>query len=102
MTPSLGHYIDGFWTKGKGPDIHSTDPATGEPFWTGPEALPDEVDAAVIAARKAAPAWADMDPKQRGDFLFAFAVGLKEEQTNLAELISRETGKPLWESRQEV
>jgi succinylglutamic semialdehyde dehydrogenase len=99
---SRGHYIDGEWLQGGGPEFHSTDPATGSPVWTGAEALAGEVNTAVTSARKAFAGWAELEPRKRADHLFAFAVALKENQADLSEIISRETGKPLWESRQEV
>ena len=97
-----GHYLAGAWSGGTGPEFSSFDPATGAAAWTGREAAADEVDAAVRAARAAFPAWSDLGVEKRAGYLKAFAAGLKEGLEPLAEAISRETGKPLWESRQEV
>lgn len=82
--------------------FHSTNPATGAPIWTGPAAKPAEVDAAVARARAAFPAWSARPLEERAALLRAFAARLTERKADLADLISREVGKPLWESLTEV
>lgn len=101
MTVSRGNLIAGKWVPGSGPEFHSTDPSTGEAAWTGREALPAEVEAAVAAARAAFPAWADLPLERRAEFLKAFAGNLRQNLEPLLAAISRETGKPHWEARQE-
>ena len=96
------HLIGSAWRDGEGTPFASTDPATGQPAWHGRAATPGEVDAAVAAARDAFEAWADRTPEQRVAVLEAFAEQLKVNKGGIAELISLETGKPLWESDEEV
>jgi succinylglutamic semialdehyde dehydrogenase len=102
MITSRGHLIGGKWTKGEGPEFSSHDPSTGAAAWTGREATAAEVDAAVAAARKAWGSWADLTAARRAEFLQAFAGNLRANMDALLERISLETGKPRWESRQEV
>jgi succinylglutamic semialdehyde dehydrogenase len=102
MTPGRGHLIGGKWTKGEGPEFSSHDPSTGAVAWTGRGATSAEADAAVAAARKAWGAWADLTVERRTEFLQAFAGNLRANMDALLERISLETGKPRWESRQEV
>ncbi|MBI2513632.1 MAG: succinylglutamate-semialdehyde dehydrogenase [Opitutae bacterium] len=80
----------------------SIDPSTGERVWTGPAASATDVDRAVAAARAAFPAWSARPLDERAAILRAFAQQLTENKNALAELISREIGKPHWEALTEV
>jgi succinate-semialdehyde dehydrogenase/glutarate-semialdehyde dehydrogenase len=75
------------------------DPATGEELATIPAGSPEAADAAVRAARAAQPAWARTAPAERGAVLKAAARRLREHAEELAELQTREGGKPLADSR---
>lgn len=97
-----GNFIAGAWRRGSGPEFRSTDPATGTPAWQGREASDADVDAAVKAAREAFPAWSALGADGRARYLQGYAERLTAGLGDMAEGISRETGKPLWESRQEV
>ena len=79
--------------------IFSHEPATGEQLWSG---VIGEVDAEVAAARAAQPAWAAQAMTSRVEVLRRFAARLTQDGDALADLIARETGKPLWEARTEV
>ncbi|MBE2320840.1 aldehyde dehydrogenase [Solirubrobacter sp. CPCC 204708] len=72
------------------------DPSTGEVIETLPVG---DVDAAVAAARAAFPAWARTAPADRAAALKAGARRLREHVEELAELQTREGGKPLDDSR---
>jgi succinylglutamic semialdehyde dehydrogenase len=80
-------------------ELVSIEPATGEELWRGKHC---DVDAAVAAARAAWPEWASRSLSSRVDILKRFAEGLERDKEPLADLIARETGKPMWESRTEV
>lgn len=80
-------------------EIISYEPATGEELWRGPIG---NVDETVDRARRAWPAWAAQPLAQRIELCRRFANEVRKEADNLAELIARETGKPLWEARTEV
>src|SRR4051794_16512747 len=67
------------------------DPTTGERIGTIPAG---SADAAVRAARAAAPAWARTAPADRAAALKAGARRLREHAAELAELQTREGGKP--------
>ncbi|MCB9662779.1 MAG: aldehyde dehydrogenase family protein [Alphaproteobacteria bacterium] len=60
------------------------------------------VDEAVGAAHEGRRAWQDTPLEDRGEIVGRFRELLDEVGENLALLITRETGKPLWESRAEV
>ncbi len=77
-------------------------PATGEV--TGLVRLGDAatVDAAVQAARRAQPAWADTPALRRARVMFRFKELLERNQEALARLITREHGKVLDDAKGEV
>lgn len=79
--------------------IISTEPATGAELWRGKVG---NVDEAVERARRAWPAWAAQPLATRIELVRRFANEVRKEQDKFAELIARETGKPLWEARTEV
>jgi succinylglutamic semialdehyde dehydrogenase len=77
----------------------STDPATGKDIWSG--AIGDAA-AEVAAARAAWPAWAAHSNAYRIEAVRRFANVVRKKEGEFAELIARETGKPLWEAKTEV
>ena len=83
-------------------ELRSTDPATGELVWAGAVSTAADCRTAVERARAAFPEWADAQVEARADIARAFAVRLGERRAELAELLSRETGKTLWETDAEV
>ncbi len=80
----------------------STDPATGHVVHECPVAGASHVDAAVRAARAALPEWSAAPLDTRIDVLQRFAAQLEQHETDLADTISRETGKPRWDALGEV
>jgi succinylglutamic semialdehyde dehydrogenase len=80
-------------------EIISYEPATGAELWRG---AIGNVDDTVVRARKAWPQWAAQPLATRIELMRRFANEVRKEQDAFAELISRETGKPLWEARGEV
>jgi succinylglutamic semialdehyde dehydrogenase len=97
-----GHLIDARWVAGGGPQYESDDPATGRPCWNGRAATAAEVAAAVDSARRAGDDWRCSPLAERARLLEAFASALRARRRPLAEAISLEVGKPLWESLGEV
>ena len=82
--------------------LQSTCPATGELVWSGPVSSAESVARAVARAREAFAGWRATPLARRIETVRAYAAVLKERAEPLAELIARETGKILWETRQEV
>ena len=82
--------------------LQSIDPATGELVWEGAASDPRAVARAVAEARRAFPGWAALPLAERIGFVRAYRAELEAEAPALAELIARETGKPLWDARGEV
>ncbi len=99
---SGSQFIAGSWRVSTGTTFKSVNPATGTPVWQGHEASNAEVDAAVKAARAAFPGWARLSLEERAGYLRIFARHVQEGRAAFAENISKETGKPKWESLLEV
>src|SRR5258708_17191255 len=77
----------------------SMDPATGKEVWSGKVG---KASVEVAAARAAWPAWAAHSHAYRIEALRRFANVVRKKENEFAELISKETGKPLWEAKTEV
>lgn len=80
-------------------EIISYDPSTGEELWRGKVG---DVDATVDRARRAWPEWAAKPLAYRIEACRRFANEVRSVSDKMAELIARETGKPLWECKTEV
>ncbi len=72
-----------------------TDPATGQEIGQAPVQTVADLDAAVAAARAAQPAWGAHSHAERSDYLNQAADAIEASAEALAELLSREQGKPL-------
>jgi succinylglutamic semialdehyde dehydrogenase len=95
-------FINGEWREGSGGRLVSTDPASGETVWAGATATPGEVAEAAAAARAAFTAWSEADREFRIEKVKAYQEALKARAPAFAEAMSRETGKPLWETKAEL
>ena len=79
--------------------LTSIEPATGKVLWEGE---PGDVEAEVAAARAAWGVWAARPFTNRVETLRRFANVVRAKIEPFADLIARETGKPLWEARTEA
>jgi betaine-aldehyde dehydrogenase len=77
----------------------SINPANGEVVGVVNAAGSVQVNAAVAAAASAQPAWAQMSGVERGRVLRRAAELLRSRNDELAELETRDTGKPIQETR---
>ena len=71
------------------------DPATGDVVGRAPEHSAQDLEAAVAAARAAQPAWGRLSHAERSEYLNRAADAIEHSAEALAELLSREQGKPL-------
>lgn len=94
--------INGVWRAGHGATFSKTDPVDNQTLWQAEAADAGDVEAACEAARSAFPAWARTPFAEREQLVKRFAALLEEHKAQLAETISRETGKPRWETLTEV
>jgi acyl-CoA reductase-like NAD-dependent aldehyde dehydrogenase len=77
-------------------------PATEEPIAEVPGATVEDADRAVEAARRAFPAWRAVTPADRARVLRRLAALVEEHGEELAQLESRNAGKPITDARGEV
>ena len=96
-------YIDGEWRPASDAQrIEVQDPATGEVITTVASASVKDALDAVQAAHQALRLWAGRAPRERAEIVRrAFDLMIREKE-KLAELMTRENGKTLTESRGEV
>lgn len=97
--------IDGAWrgaTSGK--TIDDINPATGETLATVAAAQPEDVDAAVRAAKRAftSTSWAHINPTERGRVIYQIARLIREHLEELARLEAQDAGKLLSDARDEM
>ena len=92
----LRNYVDGCFVEQDGSEwMDVLEPATGERFARLPLSGSNDVDAAVEAAREAQPGWAALGKDSRADWLDRIADSLEASFEEVAELESRDTGKPI-------
>jgi succinate-semialdehyde dehydrogenase/glutarate-semialdehyde dehydrogenase len=94
-------YIDGQWVDGNG-ILDVIDPSDGSVIAKVATAGDAEIEAALAAADRAAPAWAKTAPRVRGEILRKAFELMTQEADYLAELISKENGKALPDAKGEV
>lgn len=78
--------------------IVSANPATGETLRQFECAAESEVQAAVARARAAQPAWNDRGVRRRIAILREFQICLHRKKSDVANLVTREAGKPYVEA----
>ena len=81
------------------PELISFEPATGAELWRGNAS---DVDHEIAMARAAWPLWAAAPLAHRIERVRVFGNRVRADLEKFADLIARETGKPLWEARNEV
>jgi len=98
-------FIDGKAIEGaSGKRIPVFDPSTEEVIAEIPDASASEIDRAIAAARRAFDhdGWPQTTAQERGRILFRIAEKLRAEAPQLAELESRNSGKPIVEAEYDV
>jgi betaine-aldehyde dehydrogenase len=94
-TETLRNFIDGQPVASAGDSEPVLNPATGEELARAPITPPQEVDAAVRAARGAFASWSKTTPAQRAEALLGVADVLEEHGDEIARLEALNAGKPI-------
>ncbi|WP_329349272.1 gamma-aminobutyraldehyde dehydrogenase [Streptomyces sp. NBC_01261] len=98
----LRNYIDGeFRDAADGRTTEVVNPAKGEAYATAPLSGAADVDAAMVAAAAAFPAWRDETPAKRQKFLLDIATAFEERAEELIAAEVENTGKPIGLTRSE-
>jgi succinate-semialdehyde dehydrogenase/glutarate-semialdehyde dehydrogenase len=96
-----GHYIGGEWYE-SAETYPVRNPATGEVIAQVAKGGAAETAQAIAAAERALSAWRLLTAKERGARVRRWGELMLEHRDALAELLTREQGKPLAEARGEV
>src|SRR5215831_10669714 len=97
------NFIGGEWVDSTGGDtMEVINPSTGEVIAEVPNATAEDVDRAVQAAKKGLVEWRETTPGERAEALLRLADAIDEHTEELAELESRNVGKPLSYARDEM
>src|SRR5579862_4122186 len=92
---TLENFVGGTWVAATGDRTRTiVSPVTGETLAEVPDAGPDDVDAAVAAARRAQPAWAARSAWERAAICHAIADLIDERREDFARELTMEQGKP--------
>ena len=94
--------IGGEQVKGDGETLSVENPFSGGTVAEVGAASPEQLDAAIEAAREASREWARMPAVDRGELLHEAARRLRDRSEKLAEAMTQEGGKPLIENRDEI
>jgi len=96
------HWIGGERVGGGGPELEVFSPIDGSSLGTVAAGGPEDVDAAVGAARAAAPGWAGMGAERRGVILDRFADAILDHGEVLALVETLDNGSLLAGNRMRV
>lgn len=102
MSLQFGIYTNKQWKEGSGSLFSSINPATDEVLWNGHAAGKKDIDEVIKNAKKACIVWCNLSIDERSIYLDNFSELLQQKLPYLAEIISKETGKTLWDSKTEV
>jgi succinylglutamic semialdehyde dehydrogenase len=100
----LGDYINGKWVLSESPDEEweVKSPSNLKDVIVRPVAKFDHANRAIEAARAAYLPWAHLGTEKRKQHLLRLKEVFIAKAPELSEIIARETGKPLWESKTEA
>jgi aldehyde dehydrogenase (NAD+) len=103
MTTTFSMIIDGEQVAAvSGESISTIDPSDGQEIARVPRAGREDIDRSVLAAQRASHSWRGLAAKERARRLGRLADLLLDHQEELAELETRDNGKPLSQSRNDV
>jgi aldehyde dehydrogenase (NAD+) len=103
--PMFQLYIDGQWTDGsKQQTMQTVNPATGQPWAEFACTSAEDVNRAIVAARRALNEgpWSEMTATQRGKLLYKLADLIQENAHKLGELETTDSGKLLAETKSQT
>jgi acyl-CoA reductase-like NAD-dependent aldehyde dehydrogenase len=95
-------FVEGQLRLSQGKRLDIIDPATEEMLGQAAIATPTEIDAAIASANRSQQEWWGLSALERADRLHEVAAKLQSMKVELAELLTREMGKPYKESADEV
>ncbi|MCG9695657.1 NAD-dependent succinate-semialdehyde dehydrogenase [Shewanella sp. Isolate11] len=97
----LTSYIDGNWVESS-KQFAVVNPANQQVIAQVADAGCDETEAAIIAAKRALPAWSKKSANERAALMRKWFNLMMEHQEDLGRLLTLEQGKPLAEAKGEI
>lgn len=95
-------FVDGTSIASKGAALNVINPVTGKSLGHIADATADEVDAALVGAQKAQSEWWALSALERAEALHEAAHQMRIDRPLVAEMLTREMGKPYKESADEI
>lgn len=96
-------FVDGKWIDSVAGDTSSIfNPATGEVVDSVPVGNREDVKFAVDVAKDRLKKWSTVPPIERSRLLYGISDAIKSNIEELAQCLTKEQGKPLYEARSEV
>ena len=100
LRENYGHFIGGEFVEGSGESFASISPSTEKHIASFALGTDDDVNRAVVAARKAYDSvWSTLSGADRGKYLFRIARLIQERARELAVAETLDNGKPIKETR---
>src|SRR3954451_6684783 len=97
------NFVGGEWVEAAaGEAMPVPNPTTGETIAEVPAATAEDVDRAVQAAKRALPEWLQTTPGAGGGKLLKPCAAVEQQADELAEIESRNVGKPLSYAKDEI
>ena len=103
MPEKLKYFVNGEYVESKAEKYYELhNPSTGEITGYAPNCTPEEVNAAIAAAKAAYPGWSATPPIKRAQILFKVRELLIEHMEELTYLVAEENGKVWSEAEGDV
>lgn len=100
--PEVRNFIGGEFIQDTLPKMEVENPRYGKVISTMPLSGRTELDAAVLSAKAAFPAWSAMPVKERVQIFYRYKALMEKHMEELSNLVMDENGKTFDESRAEV
>lgn len=95
--------VGGNWIESKtSKRFDVVDPGSGKVWATAPDCGPDDVDDALKASHAAFQDFKKVNPRTRAQCLLKWDQLIRENRDDLAQIVTYECGKPLFESQGEL
>lgn len=102
-TKVVKNWINGAWIDSSASETETVpNPATGETIALVPLSTKEDVNTAVIAAKRAYESWKTVPVPERSRYMFSYLEKLKTHREELAQLLTQENGKTIKDARGEV
>ncbi|MCC8956172.1 aldehyde dehydrogenase family protein [Bradyrhizobium sp. Pear77] len=99
LSETYGAFINNEFVPVRGPTFAANNSGTGEQLARIAQCGKPEIDAAVLAAQKAFPAWKATQPEERAAMLLQLAAAIEADTPRLMQIDSMDIGRRLFETK---